>query len=304
MLQRRWAKVNKVQVREQLLFYSRDRGLTPHMIDTRTTKAVILARGLGTRMRAPGASPLPLAPEQRAAADSGTKSMIPMGDGRPFLDYVLSALADAGIENVCLVVGPEHTELREYYSASPGAGKVTIHFATQQEPRGTADALLAAEGFVGGDTFLVLNADNYYPVRVLEELRRQPPPALPVFDREVLIRDAGIPRERIARYALLEIAPDGTLRRIVEKPNADTARALATAPVSLNCWHFTPMIFEACRRVRPSPRGELELPLAVQVAIDELGARVATFRTDAHVLDLSHREDIPRVARRLATGAP
>jgi glucose-1-phosphate thymidylyltransferase len=252
-------------------------------------------------MRAAGEkADLSLAPQQAAVADTGTKAMIPMSGGRPFLDYVLTALADAGITDVCLIVGPEHSALRRHYMEGADARRLRFHFAIQAEPRGTADAILAAEYFADGDAFLVLNSDNYYPVRVLAELCRQPAPGLPVFDREGLIRDAEIPPERIARYALLEIAHDGTLTRIVEKPDPETARTLATAPVSMNCWLFTPMIFEACRRVKPSRRGELELPLAVQLAIDELGARFSTFRTDEPVLDLSHREDIPHVANRLA----
>jgi len=265
------------------------------------TKAVILARGLGTRMRARGlGSPL-LAREQAKAADRGVKSMIPMSDGRPFLDYLLAALAETGIQHVCLVVGPEHRDVRDRYSGSPGEHGARVHFAIQDQPRGTADALLAAERFVGDDPFLSLNSDNYYPVPLLAKLRRQSPPALPTFARERLIRDAGIPRERIDRYALLEIAADGVLRRIVEKPSADVARALEDAPVSMNVWLFTPEIFTACRRVQPSPRGELELPLAVQLAIDEMGMRFNTFQANEPVFDLSHREDIPHVAARLSS---
>jgi glucose-1-phosphate thymidylyltransferase len=262
------------------------------------TKAIILARGLGTRMRA--ASSVRLAPAQAAVAETGTKTMIPMASGRPFVDYVMSALADAGIVDVCLVVGPEHAVVRDRFAAQDLA-RLRVHFAVQAEPRGTADAILAAERFVDGDAFLALNSDNYYPASILEDLRRQPPPALPVFDREMLIRDAGIPRERIARYALLAIAGDGILQRIVEKPSDSEARAMETALVSMNCWQFTPDIFEACRRVRPSPRGELELPSAVQLAIDEMGARFTTFRATAPILDLSHREDIASVAARLET---
>ena len=55
-------------------------------------KAVILARGLGKRMRQADEH-ASLDPKQAAVADQGIKAMIPIG--RPFLDYVLSALADA-----------------------------------------------------------------------------------------------------------------------------------------------------------------------------------------------------------------
>jgi dTDP-glucose pyrophosphorylase len=116
----------------------------------------------------------------------------------------------------------------------------------------------------------------------------------------VLVREGNIPAERIARYALLDVDPEGYLRRIVEKPDEATARALgADAPVSMNVWLLTPVLLEACRRVTPSPRGELELPNAVQLAIDELGVRVRAIPVRAAVLDLSQRGDIPAVAERL-----
>ncbi len=51
---------------------------------------------------------------QAAAADAGVKAMIPFG--RPFLDYLLSALADAGLTEICLVIGPEHRAIRDHYT--------------------------------------------------------------------------------------------------------------------------------------------------------------------------------------------
>ena len=74
---------------------------------------MILARGLGTRMRS-GEADTPLDTEQSSAVSAGLKAMIPVG--RPFLDYVLSALADAGFRQACLVIGPEHDVVREYYT--------------------------------------------------------------------------------------------------------------------------------------------------------------------------------------------
>jgi glucose-1-phosphate thymidylyltransferase len=260
------------------------------------TKAVILARGLGTRMRAPHDTPL--APAQSAAADAGMKAMIPVG--RPFLDYALSAVADAGFTQVCLVIGPEHQAIRAHYGKTVEPRRLRFSFATQQRALGTADAVLSAAAFVGDESFLVMNSDNLYPAHVLAELRQQPAPALPAFRREGLLRDNQIPVDRIARYALLDVDSEGVLRRIIEKPDPATVAEMAEASVSMNCWLLTPRIFDACRRVPPSPRGELELPLAVQFAIEELGERFTTFPVDASVLDLSERTDIEGVARRVA----
>ena len=268
-----------------------------HKVGEPTTKAVILARGLGTRMRAPDEH-AKLSPQQAAVADTGLKAMIAID--RPFLDYVLSALADAGFTDVCLVVGPEHGVVRDYYMNAAAPTRVRVSFAIQERPLGTADAVLAAADFIAGDPFVVLNSDNYYPVDVLRELRARREPALPAFERETLLRDGNIPPERIARYALLDVDAGGYLRRIVEKPDEATARAFGPhATVSMNVWLLTPAILEACQRVPVSARGELELPNAVQWAIDHLGMRVRALPVQASVLDLSHRGDIPTLAARL-----
>jgi glucose-1-phosphate thymidylyltransferase len=173
-----------------------------------------------------------------------------------------------------------------------------VHFAVQEEPLGTADAVLAAEAFTAGEPFLVLNSDNYYPVEAFAALRPLHEPALPALGSEALLRDSLIPPERIARYALLDIGPDGYLRRIVEKPDPATFEAMGSATcVSMNCWLLTSAVFRACRDVPRSSRGELELPLAVQYAIDTLGLRFRAIPIDAPVLDLSSRADIAGVAR-------
>ncbi|HKF59528.1 MAG TPA: nucleotidyltransferase family protein, partial [Blastocatellia bacterium] len=88
-------------------------------------KAVILARGLGRRMRAltPGYH---LNASQEAVAETGLKAMMPFE--RPFLDYSLSALADAGFEEACLVIGPEHVLVRTHYTTTP-PHRIRVGFA-------------------------------------------------------------------------------------------------------------------------------------------------------------------------------
>ncbi|HXT03074.1 MAG TPA: nucleotidyltransferase family protein, partial [Casimicrobiaceae bacterium] len=140
-----------------------------------------------------------------------------------------------------------------------------------------------------------------YPVEALARLRTTRGPAAIGFSRDGLLRDGYIPAERIAAYAMLDVAPDSTLRRVIEKPDAAAyARLDRSLPVSMNVWRLTSEFFRACRDVQPSPRGELELPLAVQYAIDVLGMRFSVVPVDGPVLDLSRRSDIPRVAAALA----
>src|SRR5258708_33800824 len=155
-----------------------------------TTRAVVLARGLGTRMREPDPAAR-LSDEQRRAADAGSKMMIPV-HGRPFLDYVLSALADAGVSDVALVVAPDHDGIREHYAASPPV-RAALSFVVQPEPRGTANAVLAAEAWTRGEAFLAMNADNLYPAPALEALQSLAEPGLPAFEREDLTLTSHIP---------------------------------------------------------------------------------------------------------------
>ena len=261
-----------------------------------TSKAVILARGLGTRMRAesPGA---PLNADQASVADTGVKAMIPIG--RPFIDYVLSSLADAGFTEVCLVIGPEHDQIRNHYGRPGRLTRLRVEFAVQARPLGTADAVLAAEKFVDGDTFVVLNSDNYYPPQALAELQRLNVPAVIAFARGGLIELGNVLADRVTRFGALDISADGYLRRILANPDESMARKDAEIYASMNCWLFDATIFDACREVSPSPRGELELPRAVQLAIDRHGMKMKAIRMRALVLDLSSRSDIAAVEERL-----
>lgn len=268
-------------------------GATP----TSTTKAVILARGLGTRMRRddPGAE---IDTAQRSVADSGLKGMISIG--RPFLDYVISALADTGIGDVCLVIGPEHQRVRDYYGSEVELERVRVHFVVQKQPLGTADAVASAESFADGEHVLVLNSDNYYPVHTLRALRELGTAGLAAFERDALVRLGNIDPDRVAKFSVVQIDEAGMLERIVEKPDAATVASLGSEVfVGMNSWSLPPAIYQSCRSIRPSARGELELPDAVQHARDELGVSFRALRFRAGVLDLSSRGDIAAVADRL-----
>ena len=256
------------------------------------SKVVVLARGLGTRMRRDAHARL--TPEQKSVADTGLKAMIPVG--RPFLDYVLSGLADAGYKHVCLVIGPEHDVIRDYYRQQPPA-RLSLAYAVQQEPHGTADAVLSAEVFVGDDEFLVMNSDNFYPIAVLQTLRDMNEPGTVLFERSALVRNSNIPAERVRAFAYAEVR-DGYMVTLVEKPDEKT-KVSDDALVSMNIWRFSPKIFEYCRSVPRSSRGEYELPLAVSLGLSK-GMRLRVERSELGVLDLSRREDVADVAHRLS----
>jgi glucose-1-phosphate thymidylyltransferase len=264
-------------------------------------RALVLARGAGSRMREddPGAV---LTPAQQQAAAAGLKALMPVA-GRPFLDYVLDSLLTAGLTDLALVVPPGAGPIRSRYERGFGPNAAPA-FVAQDEPRGTAHAVACAESWTAGEPFLVLNADNLYPEGVLRALASLDGPGLPVFDRDDLIASSNIPAGRIRAFALVELDGTGHLAQIIEKPPPDLWPADgAPALVSMNCWAFDAGIFPACRDVRPSARGELELPEAVMLAVAR-GMRLRGIPARGPVLDLSRRGDTRTVEDRLARRRP
>jgi dTDP-glucose pyrophosphorylase len=265
------------------------------------SKAIVLAAGLGTRMRRADTETV-LADQQAAMAEKGLKAMIPIG--RPFLDYSLSNIADAGYRRVCLVIGPSHQQVRDYYSGL-ARKRLEIEFAVQPEQLGTANALVAAAGFAGEDDVLVLNGDNCYPTEALRSLREASGNAVVGFDRRGLIANSNIPTERFSAFSVVERDKAGFLQNIIEKPSAalvedrDADASRLSLLIGMNCWSFRPPIFQACRAIGPSPRGEYELPNAVMYAIREMGERYRVIPSFAGVLDLSNRSDIVGIQQRL-----
>ena len=250
------------------------------------------------------AGPDALSDAQRAAADAGHKAMMPVGadaGGRPFLDYAISALADCGCGEVCLVVAPDHAVIRAHYDRIPRS-RVRIHYAVQAEASGTAQAVLAAAAFAGADAFLVVNGDNLYPVDALRAVVALDGPGLAAFDQASLVSESGFPEQRVGQFAVVGRDAGGWLTGIEEKPRLDdwTARG-SDALISMNLWRFDERIFDACRDVPRSPRGEFELPAAVMLARDR-GMRFRVVPAHGAVLDLSQRADV--TARQRPAGRP
>ena len=260
-------------------------------------------------MKAEG-DPAALTASQAAAAAVGAKGMMPIGRpstslgtngrARPFLDYVLSTLADAGCTEVCFVVSPEHSRIRDYYDGPGRPSRLRVSYAIQDVADGTARAVLAARAFTSAAPFLVLNSDNLYGTHVLRALVALDGPGLPAYERDSLVHDSGFPLDRVGGFAAIEIDAHGFLTRIVEKPGCEYYDAAGPrALVSMNVWRFDERIFDACRDVPQSPRGEYELPEAVALALTR-GVRFRTFPATGAVLDLSRRTDIALVSERLA----
>lgn len=106
-------------------------------------QAVILAAGLGTRMR-------PL-------TNSIAKPLLKIGK-RTLLDYTFDALPDE-VDEVIVVIGYLGEQIRAYLGENFRGHKIT--YVVQKTLEGTAKALFEAKPFLNG-RFLVLMADDIY----------------------------------------------------------------------------------------------------------------------------------------------
>jgi NDP-sugar pyrophosphorylase family protein len=184
--------------------------------------AVILAAGLGTRLR-----PYTL---------ETPKPLLAIRD-RPLLDWTLGALPKR-VDRVLVVVNYLAEQIEEYLKTQKHIPDWLA--VRQQEPKGTGDALRACRQYLRSENFLVLNGDDLYGAADLARLAS--------CSAGILAQSVPEPR----RFGIAFLKPDGSLERLVEKPDIDGPR-LANA----GAYVFPSDVFTTDLRV--SPRGEYEI---------------------------------------------
>jgi D-glycero-alpha-D-manno-heptose 1-phosphate guanylyltransferase len=105
---------------------------------------LILAGGLGTRLRA-------------VLGDECPKALAPVG-GRPFLGWLLQALARQGVPEVVLSLGFGRDSIKDFIAWS--SPDLKISFVEEHEPLGTGGAIAHALRTRGAPAMLVMNGDT------------------------------------------------------------------------------------------------------------------------------------------------
>src|SRR5207245_6124624 len=97
----------------------------------------------------------------------------------------------------------------------------------QEQPRGTGDALRSCHGQLRSDRFLVVNGDDLYGAADLAALARCP--------AGLLVHPVEEPR----RFGIAFLRPDGSLERLVEKPDLDGPQL-----ANMGAYLFPRMVFQ------------------------------------------------------------
>jgi D-glycero-alpha-D-manno-heptose 1-phosphate guanylyltransferase len=147
-------------------------------------KAIILAGGLGTRLRErwPG---LP-------------KAMAPVA-GRPFLEYVLDQLVKGGVRDVTLALGYRAETIQAHFGS--GYRQAKISYVVESEPLGTGGAIAFAIRGEPDLPLLVLNGDTFLSIdyHALVDWYQRDPSQVAMVLRKV---------EDVARFGLVTVEAD------------------------------------------------------------------------------------------------
>ncbi|GGD75573.1 sugar phosphate nucleotidyltransferase [Paenibacillus nasutitermitis] len=198
-------------------------------------KGLILCAGNGKRLR-PFTHSLP-------------KTLLPVLN-QPILLKCIQSLEESGITDIGVVIRHDQKSIMDYLSEVHLSVQVTFLFQT--EPLGIANALLSAEEFLGGDSFILILGDNLITVP-LQELQD----AFAGNDGALMLSPVDNPQE-----FGVAIISENRIVQLEEKPENPKSNLAV-----IGMYAFSSKVFDAIRCISPSPRGEYEITDAIQQMI-------------------------------------
>ena len=205
-------------------------------------RAFILAAGEGTRM-------WPL-------TENRPKPLIPLAN-KPIIEHIMASIVDAGIDKISILIGYEGRKIIERYGYSYRDAK--IDYLYQKERRGTGDAALYAEKYED-DEFLILNGDLLFGKDAIKKIVEEGSNSL----LSVLVEDA-------ESYGA--VMGERYLEEIKEKE-----KGLKNAWINAGVYLLDRDIFKFLHKVKPSPRGEIELTSALNMMAKEKKIKIVRYK--------------------------
>ena len=158
-------------------------------------KAVILAGGLGTRLR-------PVTGEH-------PKPMVPLL-GRPMMEYIVERLRESGFTQICAALHYRAGEIMAHFGDGRRFG-VSMEYRIETENLGTAGSVKNCRDFVGGEDFLIISGDAAcdFALEKLMQAHREKGAAV-----TIALSAVSLP----LRYGLAVTDGEGRIRSFIEKP--------------------------------------------------------------------------------------
>jgi glucose-1-phosphate thymidylyltransferase len=202
-------------------------------------KGIILAGGAGSRL-----FPLTLV---------AGKQLQPVYD-KPMVYYPLTTLIESGIREFCLISTPHDLPRFRQLLGDGAAWGLSIEYREQLRPEGIAQAFLIAESFIGKDPVTLILGDNiFYGGDSFQKAFAEFKGGATIFGYHV---------QDPERYGVVEFDSHGRAISIEEKPSRPKSNYAVPG-----LYLFDNEIVAIARRLKPSPRGELEI---TEAALDYL----------------------------------
>ena len=183
-------------------------------------KAVILAGGLGTRLR-----PLTY---------SKPKPMLPIGQ-KPILEHLISWTKKAGIKSIVLCVSYLKESIEDYFEDGNKFG-VNIEYAIAKKPLATAGQLKTAEKFIDED-FVCIYGDSIFNFNLKNMIKEH------TIKKAFVTMSLNEYKTNLS-YGVIETSKSGRVINWNEKPEIK-------ANVNMGCYVMNPKVFNLIPKNKP-----------------------------------------------------